>query len=118
MPTIRELVAALRERDGVEAAVLLGRDGLVIDAANALPAADTDAIAALVPAVVGSADALGHQSGRGALLTAILEHEGGIAVVSVLTPDAVLLVMMRESAHVGPLLFELRRSRQHLASLV
>ena len=31
MPTIRDLVAALRQRDGVEAAVVLGRDGLLID---------------------------------------------------------------------------------------
>ena len=31
MPTIRELVAAIRQRDGVEAAIVLGRDGLLID---------------------------------------------------------------------------------------
>jgi predicted regulator of Ras-like GTPase activity (Roadblock/LC7/MglB family) len=31
MPTIRELVAAIRHRDGVEAAIVLGRDGLLID---------------------------------------------------------------------------------------
>ena len=32
MPTIRELVAAIRQRDGVEAAIVLGRDGLLIEA--------------------------------------------------------------------------------------
>ncbi len=117
MPTIRELVAALRERDGVDAAVVLGRDGLVIDA-DGTTALDADALAALVPPVVGAADSMGAHSGRGPLVTAILEHEGGIAIVSVLTLEAVLLVLTRESAHVGPLLFELRRSHHHLASLV
>lgn len=28
MPTIRDLVAVIRQREGVEAAVALGRDGL------------------------------------------------------------------------------------------
>ena len=31
MPTIRDLVGAIRQREGVEAAVVLGRDGLLID---------------------------------------------------------------------------------------
>ena len=31
MPSIRDLVAAIRQRDGVDAAVVLGRDGLLID---------------------------------------------------------------------------------------
>ena len=31
MPSIRDLVEAIRTRDGVDAAVILGRDGLLID---------------------------------------------------------------------------------------
>ena len=31
MATIRDLVGAIRKREGVEAVVVLGRDGLVID---------------------------------------------------------------------------------------
>ena len=31
MPSIRDLVAAIRQREGVDAAVVLGRDGLLID---------------------------------------------------------------------------------------
>ena len=31
MATIRDLVGALRQREGVDAAIVLGRDGLLID---------------------------------------------------------------------------------------
>jgi len=31
MPSLRDLVGVLRQREGVEAAVVLGRDGLLID---------------------------------------------------------------------------------------
>lgn len=34
MPTIRDLVSALRLREGVDAAMVLGRDGLLIDGAT------------------------------------------------------------------------------------
>ncbi len=34
MPTIRDLVRALRRREGVDAAMVLGRDGLLIDGAT------------------------------------------------------------------------------------
>jgi predicted regulator of Ras-like GTPase activity (Roadblock/LC7/MglB family) len=52
------------------------------------------------------------------LTTAVLEHETGLAVVSVLSSDAVLFVLVRPQANIGQLLFELRRNREHIAALV
>ena len=117
MPTIRDFVAAVRQRDGVEAAVVLGRDGLLIDG-QSLPTLDAERIAAHIPPIIGAADELGAAATRGFLTTAILEHAQGIALISVLSPDAVLLVLLSPSANVGQLLFELRRNRQNIATLV
>ena len=117
MPSIRDLVGAIRHRDGVEAAVVLGRDGLLIDS-QSIPGLDTEDLAARIPAIIGPADELGAAAGRGPLTTAVLEHRDGIAVVSVLSPDAVLFVLVRPEANVGQLLFELRRNREQIAALV
>jgi predicted regulator of Ras-like GTPase activity (Roadblock/LC7/MglB family) len=117
MASIRDLVGAIRQRDGVEAAVVLGRDGLLIDS-QAVPGIDAEDLAARIPAIIGSADDLGAAASRGPLTTAVLEHRDGIAVVSVLSDDAILLVLVRPHANVGQLLFELRRNREHIASLV
>ena len=117
MPTIRDLVAAIRQREGVEAAVVLGRDGLLIDS-QAMPNVDAEQVAAHVPSIVQFADELGASAAKGPLQTAILEHAGGIALVSCLSADAVLLVLVQPTANLGQLLYELRRNRANIAALV
>jgi predicted regulator of Ras-like GTPase activity (Roadblock/LC7/MglB family) len=117
MPTIRDLVGAIRQREGVEAAVVLGRDGLLIDS-QALPNLDAEHIAAHIPSIINAAEELAGASKRGELLTAVLEFEKGFAIVTVLSAEAVLLVLVQPTADVGKLLFELRRNRQHIAALV
>ena len=117
MASIRDLVAAIRQREGVEAAVVLGRDGLLIDG-QTVPGLDAEDIAARIPPIIGPADDLGIASGRGELVTAVLEHRGGIAIVSTLSTEAILFVLVTPQANIGQLLFELRRNRDHIAALV
>jgi len=105
MPSIRDLVAAIRQREGVEAAVILGRDGLLIDS-QSVPGLDAEDLAARIPAIIGPADELGAAANRGPLTTAVLEHQSGLAVVSVLNADAVLFVLVKPQANIGQLLFE------------
>lgn len=117
MASIRDLVAALRQREGVDAAIVLGRDGLMIDS-QAIPGMIPDDLAARIPPVIGPADELGVAANRGELVTAVLEMKGGLAIVSVLSAEAILLVLVQPSANIGQLLYELRRNREHIAALV
>jgi len=117
MPTIRDLVGAIRQRDGVDAAILVGRDGLLIDG-QAVPNLDPEGLAAHIPSIVTAADEFGAISGRGPVITGVFEHPNGLVVVSVLSAEATLLVLVQPQANVGQLLFELRRNREHMAALV
>ncbi len=117
MATIRDLVAAIRQRDGVEAAIVLGRDGLVIDS-DADAHLDAEQAAALVPGLVTAADELGAMASRGESRTVVVESERGLAIVSTVSADALLLVLVRPNANLGQLLYELRRNRANIASLV
>lgn len=117
MPTIHDLVRAIAQRDGVECVVVLGQDGLLIDGRTS-GELDSEHLAALVPTVTRAADALGNSSGRGTLVTTVLEYERGMVVVSSLSSDALLLVVLHAGSNVGSLLFDLRRHRANLASLV
>jgi uncharacterized protein len=117
MPSIRDLVTAIRQREGVDAAVVLGHDGLLIDSQLA-PELNAEDIAARIPAIIAPADELGGATNRGELHTAVLEHRDGLAVISVLSSEAILLVLITPKANVAQLLFELRRNRQHIAALV
>jgi predicted regulator of Ras-like GTPase activity (Roadblock/LC7/MglB family) len=117
MPTIRDLVGAIRQREGVEAAVVLGRDGLLIDG-QAAPRLDAEHIAAHVPAVVTAAEELGTAAGRGAIATAVLEYDAGVAIVAAMSREAVLVVLVQPTANIAQLVLELRRNREHIAALV
>jgi predicted regulator of Ras-like GTPase activity (Roadblock/LC7/MglB family) len=117
MATIRDLVAAIRQREGVDAAIVLGRDGLLIDS-QAISGLSAEDVAAHVPSIVSAADDFGLAAGRGELTTAILELPRGFAIISVISQDAVLLVLVQPDINIGQLLFELRRHRGHIASLV
>jgi uncharacterized protein len=117
MASIRDLVAALRQREGVDAAIVLGRDGLLIDS-QAIPGLNPEDLAARIPSIIGPADELGTAASRGEVVTVILEHQKGMAIVSVLSTEAILLVLVQPSANIGQLLYELRRNREHIAALV
>jgi predicted regulator of Ras-like GTPase activity (Roadblock/LC7/MglB family) len=117
MASIRDLVAALRQREGVDAAIVLGRDGLLIDS-QVVEGLSADDLAARIPPIITPADELGASLARGEVVTAILEHRNGIVIMSVLSPEAILVVLVQPTANIGQLLYELRRNREQIAALV
>ncbi len=117
MATIRDVVEALSRREGVDAVVVVGRDGLAIDS-RATDGVDAENVAALLPSVINGMAQLGQAGGRGDFGTGVLEFGGGLAVVAVLNADALLVVLVRPSTNVGALLFDLRRHRSAIAGLL
>ena len=117
MPTIRDVVEALGRRSGVDAVVVVGRDGLAIDS-RAGNGVDADGVAALLPSIVSGMGQLGQAAGRGDFGTGVLEFGRGLAVVAVLHVDALLVVLVQPSTNVGALLYDLRRHRSAIAGLL
>ncbi len=96
MATIRDVVEALGRSGGVDAVVVVGRDGLPID----------------------SRVANGVAGGRGDFTTAVIEFGRGLAIVAVLNAEALLIVLVQPATNVGALLFDLRRHRTAIAGLL
>jgi predicted regulator of Ras-like GTPase activity (Roadblock/LC7/MglB family) len=117
MATIRDVVEALSRSSGVDAVVVVGRDGLPIDSrvANGV---DADSVAALLPTAIQHMTQLGDAGGRGVFNTAVLEFGAGLAVVAVLNADALLIILVQPATNVGGLLFDLRRHRTAIAGLL
>lgn len=116
MPTIRDLTVAIRQRPGIEAVVVLGRDGLLIDS-QSTAALDAEGLAARVPGIVASADDIGMTTARGAMRIALMEHETGYAIISSVGDDALLCVLTSPTADLGSLLYDVRRHRESIARL-
>jgi predicted regulator of Ras-like GTPase activity (Roadblock/LC7/MglB family) len=113
MPNIRDFTSALRQRPGVDAVLILGKDGLLIEG-FAAPGLNNEDLAARVPALVSEAESLGLATIQGPMNTAILEHQKGYAIIAALADDTLL----RQSADLGGLLFDVRRYRGNIASLI
>src|SRR5258705_12118482 len=81
MASIRDVVEALSRSKGVDAVVVVGRDGLPIDyrVANGV---DAESVAALLPTAINQMAQLGDGGGRGDFTTAVLEFSRGLALVA------------------------------------
>ena len=117
MAGIADVVQALGRREGVEAAIILGNDGLPI-ASHLANGGDPDVLAALIPNIVIASQQLGHHAARGELSMGVLEFAAGYAIVVHLSAEATLLVLARPRTNIGPLLFDLTRNRAEIAGLL
>ena len=122
-PTLKQLVEAIVQHEGVEAVLVIGRDGLLVDGRSGSAPVDLDALAAHLPRVLDAVAALGGAVGDGAtgqgdLVSTVMEFEQGLALAAVLSSDASLLVLLGRGANAAPLLYDLRRFRGRIASII
>ncbi len=117
MPTIRDFTSALRQRPGVNAALVSGRDGLLIEG-TADTNLDLHDLAARLPSLIDESARLGDAARLGACTTCIIEFGDGYAVATTLGGDAILTVLVSKSAELGPLLFDIRSQRSRLQALL
>jgi predicted regulator of Ras-like GTPase activity (Roadblock/LC7/MglB family) len=117
MSELDDALHALRAHPGVEHVLVLGRDGLLIQHSGD-GALDADIVSAMVPGVAQSARALGEATGAGAATVMVARMERGVAVVSVLSDEILLAVLLRDGVGFAPLLHEVGARRDALARLV
>ncbi len=117
MPTIRDVVQALGSRDGIDAVIVLGRDGLIIDS-RVRDGLDSESLAALVPSVVESCNRLGDASEKGEFGMGVVEYTQGLVIVTDLTSESLLAILVQRDTNIGNLLYELKRHRASIAQLL
>lgn len=117
MPTLRELTDAIQQRPGVQAVVILGADGLLIETHDSAQN-HAEALAARVPAVATAGAQLGDAAGAGSAGLVLLEFQRGYGVVLQLSDHVLLFVSTGPDVALADLLFDLRRHRSSMAALV
>ena len=96
---------------------MVGRDGLPIDWSTA-DGIDPEGIAAVLPSSIRGMGDIGTAGERGQFMTGVLEFDAGLAIVSVLHEDAMIVILVRPDVNVGSLVFDLRRHRTAIAGLL
>src|SRR5258708_13657728 len=101
MASIKDVVDALGRRDGVEAVIILGNDGLPI-ASHVADGSDPEVLSAVVPGIFQAAETLGHHAGRGNLTTGVIEYKAGYPVVARLSAETQLLMLFPPRPNARP----------------
>ena len=117
MSSLSEVVRALSDRPGVEAVVVASLDGLPI-AHDGRSASDPDAMAALAATAIRHADRLAEGSALGGVQTIALEAEQGTLLITPAAPGSWLLLLVEPDANFGQVLYDIRRHRTALATLL
>ena len=117
MSSMSDVVRALADRPGVEAVVVASMDGLPI-AHESRGNSDPDAMAEMAATAIRHADRLADCSALGQVQTIALEAEQGTLLIAPAAPGSWLLVLVEPDANFGRVLYDLRRHRTALATLL
>ncbi len=114
---LRAILDGLLKVEGVTAALVVGRDGFVIEAAaSAGEEADVDAVGAIAASTLGTSDVMGSELRLGSLGSILIEFEMGPVAVVPVGPEAVLAVVGSKLANLGRVRIEMKRIRAAVAS--
>ena len=117
MPTLKDLLARLSSRSEVEAVFVVGQDGLLIDRAGP-DGGDAEAVAAMAPNLMHNARELGTAASHDGLRTAVVEYTDGVAIVTDVSTEMLLVTFVKPGMRFGSLLYELRHNRDQIAKLI
>ncbi len=108
---LKKLLSEFAQLDGVSAALVVGRDGFVIEGVTTEDV-DLEALGAVTASSLAASDALAAELGRGRLFGLMLEYEGGPLVLSPVGPEAILVIMGNGSANLGRIRLELKKRHE------
>jgi CheY-like chemotaxis protein len=106
--TLKERLKALAAGAEVRFAVLVDREGFVIEAADDV-AVETEVAGALASCLAESSEGLGHELRLGALTGMMLEYERAILLVHGVGPDALLAVAVADPAALGKVRYVMKK---------
>jgi predicted regulator of Ras-like GTPase activity (Roadblock/LC7/MglB family) len=107
--SLKEQLADLSKVEGIVAAVVVSRDGFVIEGVNQIAAMDLDGVGAVISAGMGASEVMGGELGIGNIAQSMIEFERGIAVVSVLGEAGTLAIVADLKANLGNVRYQIKK---------
>jgi predicted regulator of Ras-like GTPase activity (Roadblock/LC7/MglB family) len=114
---VKEMLKPLLEEflkvEGVSAAVVVGRDGFVIESAVS-GKVDIEALGAMASTGLGTSEAMGNTLGKGELSQMLVELEKGPIILSPLSADELIAIVADTTANIGRIRYELKKNKVRL----
>ncbi|QYZ80395.1 dynein regulation protein LC7 [Methanofollis formosanus] len=112
---LKQILMEFLRLDGVTAAVVVGRDGFVIEDAVAAEI-DTDALGAMASTGMGTSEAMGAELGKGDLNQMLVELQNGPILLSPLSEDELIAIVANDGVNIGRIRYELKKNRDRITA--
>lgn len=112
---LKQVLGEFLNLEGVTAAVVVGRDGFVIESALS-GKVDIDALGAMASTGIGTSEAMGRELGKGELTQLLVELEKGPIIISPLSKDELIAIVSENSSNLGRIRYELKKNKERLVA--
>ncbi|MDD3294473.1 MAG: roadblock/LC7 domain-containing protein [Geobacteraceae bacterium] len=109
MASTTNLLKELVELDGITTAVIVGRDGFVIDGVSNSGKMETDTVGAVISAGTGSSEVMGKELSVGFMTQGMMEYSDGMIMMSSVGNEAILAVVANPKANLGYVRFQIKK---------
>ncbi|MDI6718432.1 MAG: roadblock/LC7 domain-containing protein [Methanomicrobiales archaeon] len=110
---LKQILGEFLKLDGVTAAVVVGRDGFVIESAVS-GKVDIDALGAMASTGMGTSEAMGAELGKGDLRQMLVELDNGPILLSPLSADELIAIVAETDVNIGRIRYELKKNKDRL----
>ena len=100
--------------EGIKSAVIVGRDGFVIEGVTNDGNLDIEAIGAILSTGLGTSEVMGKELNVGKLTQSMVEYESGVLVMGTLGIDALLCVVCDQGSNLGNVRLQVKKRSPNL----
>jgi uncharacterized protein len=112
---LKPLLEEFLKVEGVSAAVVVGRDGFVIESAVS-GKVDIEALGAMASTGLGTSEAMGASLGKGELAQMLVELEKGPIILAPLSADELIALVADSTANIGRIRYELKKNKERIVA--
>ncbi|MEB2836968.1 MAG: roadblock/LC7 domain-containing protein [Desulfurococcales archaeon] len=110
---VRRILGEIAKIEGVQGALLVSKDGFIIDAVIPSAEINKDAVAAMVTSMFDAATNFSREFGLGDLSLMTIEYKNSMALGAPIG-DAYLVVLAESGATIGRIRYEIQKQKDRL----
>ncbi len=114
MKSLNDLLNELIHIEGINTAVLVGRDGFIIEGLVSTGKLDAEAIGAVISTGIGSSEVMGRELQVGGLEQTMVEFNNGIIVINPVGENTILAVVADLKSPLGNVRYQVKKRLPHI----
>jgi uncharacterized protein len=114
MVDLKQMLSRFLSIPGVRQAILVGRDGLMIEGLARDGKDDMEAVGAIMTTGMSTAEALGQEIARGGVISVLMEYEHGLVSVDPLGEFALMVTLSENASNIAHVRRLLKASRNEI----